>query len=101
MEFILPIVFISAFACGIIGVKLSESKGGNALGWFLIGLFLNVLGVAILVASPYNQEKLDKKGVEDGIRKYCPYCSEVLRRAAIKCRYCTSDLEVAEQDKIV
>ena len=81
-------------------MKLSKSKGGNALGWFLIGLFLNVLGLAILVASPYNEEKLDRQRIEDGIRKYCPYCAEIVRKVAIKCPYCASDIEADELDKI-
>ena len=100
MEVILFFGFISALVCGITSTKLANSKGGHALGWFCIGFFLNILGIAVLVASPYNQENLDKKGVKDRTRKYCPHCSEIVRRAALKCRYCASDLEVGEQDKI-
>ena len=63
MEVILFFGFISALVCGITSTMLANSKGGHALGWFCIGFFLNILGIAILVASPYNQENLDKKGV--------------------------------------
>ena len=100
MEAILLIYIISAFVCGWAATKLSDAKGGHTLGWFCIGFALNVLGVAILVASPYNQEKMDRQGVKDSIRKYCPYCSEIIRRAAVKCRYCASDIEGEALDKI-
>lgn len=102
-------VFLSSLASYVAGRK-GRSIGGwlavaaiPAIAAYLCGLeyyslIAPITATLILLALPakwYSDED-DKKvaargGSSDAYQK-CPYCAEVVRKEAVKCRHCQSDI---------
>ena len=82
-------------ACSVGTVLIAERKGysdNTVIGWFLLGLFFNLLGIIIVLIIPTKVEGY----VLQGKKKVCPFCKEVVQVDAILCKHCGSKLEAAE-----
>lgn len=85
----LPLSFFIGF--------FAERKGLPGPAFFFLSLLLSPLVglVAVVLAAP-NKARLEKESLRSGEMRKCPYCAELIRTEAIKCRYCGS--EVAPSD---
>lgn len=65
------------------------------LGWTLVG-WVVALAWAHKKAQGQNSESLNPvaptQGKADQDEKTCPYCAELVKKAAVKCRHCGSSL---------
>ena len=93
---IIGIIFVVNIISGISCAAIADSRGVNPGGWFVLGLLLSVTALLFVSIALPNQKELSEKGIEKGTHKKCPYCAEVVRAEALKCRFCHSTLEVEE-----
>lgn len=69
----------------------ATTRGHAFMSAFLIALLLSpLLGIAIEFSRRPNLAAKDAAAIDTGEMRRCPYCAELVRREAIKCKHCGS-----------
>lgn len=85
------------FVASIIVSVIANNRGRDWLRWFGISVLISPLFAGILVlVMPSLKVGHAPASVEDGTGRKCPMCAETIRREAVKCRFCGSELAKSE-----
>lgn len=95
----MAIFFIWIFLSIVAGV-IASKKGRSGWGFFWLSIFLSPLvGIVCAALASPDRVKMEKAQLSDPSYRQCPYCKEVIRRDASRCRHCHADIGVKIEQK--
>ena len=87
-----PIILaVIAAILAFIPASIAKSKGRSFGTWWLYGFLLFIVAFIHSLFLKKNHAALEQAQMKEGLVK-CPYCAEMVKVEAIKCKHCGSDL---------
>jgi len=76
----------------VIPAAIASSKGRSFAAWYVYGVLLWIVALVHSLVIKSDSDALDRRQLERGDARKCPFCAEVVKREAVICRHCQRDL---------
>lgn len=77
---------------GCIPATIAKRKGRDFWGWWLYGALLFIIALIHSLVIKKDIRAIERSQLNEGLVK-CPFCAEMIKPEAIKCKHCGSDVE--------
>lgn len=84
--------FLIAAVLGVIPALIAKSKGHSFFAWWIYGTLLFIIALVHSLVIRKDAEAEEKNLIAFEGMKKCPFCAELIKSEAIKCKHCGSDL---------
>jgi hypothetical protein len=90
------LIGLCALMIAAIPAKIAQDRGvaGSMVVWYFAGLLLWPLALIAALATRPDPKLVETTQLSSGYYKKCPRCAELVKKAALVCRFCQHDFGV-------
>lgn len=78
---------------GVATAVVAQNKGRNGCEWFILGVLLGPFGPILSLVVLKGRSAVEQSALRSGEMKKCQHCAELIKIEAIKCRYCSEQVQ--------
>lgn len=90
-------IIIAAILLGLIPAIIAHSKGRSFGLWWLYGALLFIVALVHSIVMSTDNKTIEQKQIDNGMRK-CPFCAELIKPEAMKCKHCGSEVKPVDEN---